>query len=262
MKEFWKTGLALVVLVALGSYLWFVERKKEIKPEGEREKVSVLAVDKAKAKEVEIVSGGETLKVAKDGSGWKVVTPFTAPADASAVDSILASLEKVEADEVVTEKAASLADYGLDKPSRTVSVSVEGAAAPVALQFGAKSPDGQSLYASQPGSGEGLPPAVVGRGLVRQEAVRPARPRPAARQARRRAQARGHGARGRLRARPRRLRRLGVHEAPRDARRPLGGRRPARDGREPAHGVGRLRDADAKDIERFGLDKPSRRSPS
>jgi hypothetical protein len=152
MKEFWKTGVALLALVAFGSYLWFVERKKETKPEGEREKVSVLAVDKAKAKEVEIVSGGETLKVTRDGAGWKVVKPFTAPADASAVDSILASLEKVEADEVVTEKAPSLADYGLDKPSRTVSVSVEGKAAPVALQFGAKSPDGMSLYASQPGS--------------------------------------------------------------------------------------------------------------
>src|SRR5512134_1822338 len=119
MKEFWKTGLALVVLAALGSYLWFVERKKEIKPEGERDKVTVLAVDKTKAREVEIVSGGDALKVTKDGAGWKVVKPFTAPADASAVDSILSSLEKVEADEVVTEKAASLTDFGLDKPSRT-----------------------------------------------------------------------------------------------------------------------------------------------
>jgi hypothetical protein len=151
MKEFWKTGVAVLVLVALGSYLWFVERKKEIKPEGEREKVPVLAVDKAKAKQIEIVAGGETLEVAREGSGWKVVKPFTAPADASAVDSILASLEKVEADEVVTEKAANLADFGLDKPSRTVSVTVEGQAAPVALQFGAKSPDGSSLYASRPG---------------------------------------------------------------------------------------------------------------
>ena len=52
MKEFWKTGLALLVLAGLGSYLYFVESKKETKPEGEKEKVSVLAVDKAKAKEL------------------------------------------------------------------------------------------------------------------------------------------------------------------------------------------------------------------
>jgi hypothetical protein len=152
MKEFWKTGLALVVLAGLVSYWWFVDRKKEVKPEGEREKVTVLSVDKAKAKALEIASAGDAVKVAKDASGWKVVKPFTATADASAVESLLASLEKVEADEVVVEKAASLADYGLDRPSRTVSVTVEGAPAPVVLQFGAKSPDGNGQYAGQPGS--------------------------------------------------------------------------------------------------------------
>ncbi|MFN8094437.1 MAG: DUF4340 domain-containing protein [Vicinamibacteria bacterium] len=152
MKEFWKTGLALLVLAGLGSYLYFVESKKETKPEGEKEKVSVLAVDKAKAKELEIASAGDAVKVAKDASGWRVVKPFTAPADASAVESLLTALEKVEADEVVTEKAASLADYGLDRPARTVTVTVEGRPAPVALLFGAKSPDGNGQYASQPGS--------------------------------------------------------------------------------------------------------------
>jgi hypothetical protein len=152
MKEFWKTGLALVVLAGLVSYWWFVDRKKEVKPEGEREKVTVLSVDKAKATALEIASAGDAVKVVKDASGWKVVKPFTAPADASAVESLLTSLEKVEADEVVVEKAGSLADYGLDRPARTVSVTVEGAPAPVALQFGAKSPDGNGQYASQPGS--------------------------------------------------------------------------------------------------------------
>jgi len=152
MKEFWKTGLALVVLAGLVSYWWFVDRKKETKPEGEREKVTVLSVDKAKAKALEITSAGDAVKVAKDAAGWKVVKPFTAPADSSAVESLLTSLEKVEADEVVVEKAASLADYGLARPSRTVSVTLEGASAPVALQFGAKSPDGNGQYANQPGS--------------------------------------------------------------------------------------------------------------
>jgi translation elongation factor EF-1beta len=152
MKEFWKTGLALVVLAGLVSYWWFVDRKKEVKPEGERDKVTVLSVDKAKAKALEIASAGDAVKVAKDASGWKVVKPFTAPADASAVESLLTSLEKVEADEVVVEKAASLADFGLDRPSRTVSVTVEGEPAPLTLQFGAKSPDGNGQYAGQPGS--------------------------------------------------------------------------------------------------------------
>lgn len=148
MKEFWKTGVAVLALAGLFSYYWFVERKREPKPEGEREKVTVLAVDKAKAKEISIATaGGETIRLLKEGAAWKVAAPFAAPADTSAVESLLTSLEKLEADEVVVEQATSLAEYGLDEPTRTIRALVEGAAAPLEVQFGAKSPDGSSVYA-------------------------------------------------------------------------------------------------------------------
>ncbi len=148
LPEFWKTGAALLVLAGLGSYIWFVERKHEPKPEGEREKVTVLAVDKAKAREISLATAaGETIRLVKEGSGWKVVAPFVAPADTSAVEAMLTSLEKLEADEVVVEQATSLSEYGLDKPSRTVTAVVEGAPAPLKVEFGAKSPDGSSVYA-------------------------------------------------------------------------------------------------------------------
>jgi len=148
LPEFWKTGLALLILAGLGSYVWFVERKHEPKPEGQKEKVTVLAVDKAKAKELSLAAaGGDTIRLVKEGAGWKVTAPFTSPADTSAVESMLTSLEKLEADEVVVEQAPNLAEFGLDKPSRTVTAVVEGAPAPLSVQFGAKSPDGSSVYA-------------------------------------------------------------------------------------------------------------------
>jgi hypothetical protein len=151
LPEFWKTGVLVLMAVGLGAYLWFVERKQEPKREGEHEKVTVLAVDKAKAKEVTLAtSGGDTIKVAKDGAGWRVVSPFTAPADTSTVESLLTSLEKLEADELVTDQPGDLAQYGLAKPSRTVSVLVEGAKEPLTVQFGVKSPDGSSVYAKTP----------------------------------------------------------------------------------------------------------------
>jgi hypothetical protein len=87
------------------------------------------------------------MRLVKDGAGWKVEAPFSAPADTSAVESMLTSLEKLEADEVVVEKAANLGEYGLDKPSRTVTAVVEGAKDPLTVQFGTKSPDGSSIYA-------------------------------------------------------------------------------------------------------------------
>jgi Domain of unknown function (DUF4340) len=153
LPEFWKTGALVLVLVGLFSYIWFVERKKEPKSEGEREKVTVLAVDKAKTREISLVTaGGEAIRLVKDGSAWKVTAPFAAPADTSAVESMLTSLEKLEADEVVVERAANPAEYGLDRPGRTITALVEGAPAPLAVEFGAKSPDGSSVYARAAGS--------------------------------------------------------------------------------------------------------------
>jgi hypothetical protein len=148
MKEFWKTGVAVLALAGLFSYYWFIERKREPKAEGEREKVTILAVDKAKAKEIAIATAvGETIRLVKEGSAWKVAAPFAAPADTSAVEAILTSLEKLEADEVVVEQATSFSEYGLDQPSRSVRAVVEGVATPLEIRFGAKSPDGSSVYA-------------------------------------------------------------------------------------------------------------------
>jgi Domain of unknown function (DUF4340) len=153
LPEFWKTGAAILVLAGLGSYIYFVESKRAPKKEGEREKITILAVDKTKATEVRIAaSGAEEIRVKKEGDGWKVVSPFTAPADTSAVDSLLTSLEKLEADEVVVDETKDLAQYGLASPRRTVSAVASGAKEPLSVLFGAKSPDGSSVYAKVPSS--------------------------------------------------------------------------------------------------------------
>ena len=152
MKEFWKTGLAVLALAGLGSYIWFVERKREPTKEGEQPKITLVAVDKAKAKELTVTTGaGETIRVVKQDAAWKLEAPAPAPADTSAVETMLTSLEKLEADEMVAEQVTDFAQYGLDTPSRKVAALVEGAAAPVAVDFGAKSPDGGSVYARKPG---------------------------------------------------------------------------------------------------------------
>ena len=134
MKEFWKTGLAVLVLAALGSYVWFVERKQEPKREGEREKVTMLTVDKAKASGLTLSStGAETIELLKEGEGWKLTAPFAAPADGTAVDALLTSLEKLEADEVVAEQVSDFAQYGLDSPSRKVQAKLTELAAALGL---------------------------------------------------------------------------------------------------------------------------------
>ena len=74
------------------------------------------------------------------------------PADATAVGSILTRLGKLEADEVVVEETDNIAQYGLDSPSRSVSVTLEGEVEPRVVDFGATAPGGSGVYARTPTS--------------------------------------------------------------------------------------------------------------
>ena len=71
MKEFWKTGLGIVIVVALGVYIWRYEWGQEV-PSGER-KETIVAVDGEKAKEISLESrDGETIRLVKDEATRRV----------------------------------------------------------------------------------------------------------------------------------------------------------------------------------------------
>jgi hypothetical protein len=146
--DFWKTYLALAVAVGLGAYIYFVDSKKEAKPEKAKEKV--LTLDKAKVKELTLAGAGkEEVKLVKDGTSWRLTAPTPAPADSQESESVLSSLEGLEMDEVVTETPGKLSDFGLDPPKSRVAVLQQGAPAQEVL-FGNKTPDEGSVYAKQP----------------------------------------------------------------------------------------------------------------
>jgi hypothetical protein len=147
--EFWKTYLALAVLGGLGAYIYFVESKREEKPEKPKEKVFTL--DKAKVKELSLApSGGEAIRLVKEGSSWKMAAPAALPADGPAVDSLLSTLESLEVDEVATPSAPRLADFGLESPKLQVGILLEGATEPLKLLLGDKLQDGSGTYAKLP----------------------------------------------------------------------------------------------------------------
>ena len=146
--KFWRTYLAVAILAGLGAYIYFVESKREDKPEKAKEKVFKL--DKAKVKELELQNAGETVKLVKEGSEWKLAAPMAAPADTSTVDSLLTSLEGLEMDEEVTATPASLKEFGLEQPKQSVKVVQDGTNAPLAILVGDKLPDSSGVYAKLP----------------------------------------------------------------------------------------------------------------
>ena len=147
--EFWKTYVAVALAAGLGAYIYFVESRKEAKPDKPKEKVVTL--DKAKVKELILAGEGkEELKLVKDGAAWRLTAPRAAPADAQEAESLLSSLDGLEIDEVVTETPSRLSEFGLDPPQSRVAVSQQGGPTQEVL-FGRKTPDEGSVYAKQPG---------------------------------------------------------------------------------------------------------------
>ncbi len=150
-STFLKTGLAVAVLAGLAYYAYFVDAKKPASEDKPKQKV--FSFDKTKAKELALAPrGGEAVHLVKDGNAWKLTAPVAAPADSGEADAILATLEGLEQDEVVTESAANLADFGLLPPKNEVTVTLDGGKDKVALQLGENAPGGSGMYAKLPGS--------------------------------------------------------------------------------------------------------------
>ena len=188
LPEFWKTGVLLLVLAGAFSYIWFVERKQEPKPEGEREKVTVLAVDKAKAKEITLAAaGGETLRLVKEGTGLEGRRPLRRPRRHLG--------GRVPAHEPREARGRRGRGGAGGEPGRVRPRQAEphrqrrrGGRPRATLRPVRREVPGRLERLRPHGvRAEGLPRAPVGRGRLRQEALRPARPGPPARQARRRA---------------------------------------------------------------------------
>jgi hypothetical protein len=145
VKQFWKTGAALLVLVALGLYIWKYEWGQEVDPDGPRE--TILAVEKDAVAGITIESeGNETIRLTRVDEAWRLSAPFDAPADGSAVDGLLGQLETLEADELVLETTEDAAQFGLEPAVRTVTVAVEGEEAPRVVQLGGTAPGGSAVY--------------------------------------------------------------------------------------------------------------------
>lgn len=147
---FWRTYLAVALAGGLAAYIFLVERKRP-EPTEEKPKEKVFTFDRAKVQSITLAPpGAEEIRLVKEKDGWRMKAPGDVAADAAQVDSLLSSLDTLQAEEVVTEAPASLAEYGLDKPKTSVRIAVEGVKAPLVLAVGAKTPDGGALYAKTP----------------------------------------------------------------------------------------------------------------
>jgi hypothetical protein len=165
-----RTLLVLLVLVlGLGAFIWFYERKlpsseervkigKKVFNELQEDEVTAVAIDSAKGTvRLERAGPAKPVKAKKGGAPggmtpepaveWRIARPFASHADSFAVDRLLqavAGLEKTRTLDAVDPKAV-----GLDRPRATVRLTT-GAGERV-LRLGAEVPPGGALIAGVEG---------------------------------------------------------------------------------------------------------------
>ena len=137
----------LIVLIALGGYLYFVESKRTPGDDGPK-KEKVFTVESDKIEEIAVKSEtGEQTTLKKSGTTWQIVSPVSGKPDDAEVNGLTTNLSTLEMQSVVDENPSDLKEFGLAEPR--VVVTFKAAGQEQTLQIGQKTPPGSDYYAKR-----------------------------------------------------------------------------------------------------------------
>jgi hypothetical protein len=146
MKGLRTLGILVVLLAALGAYLYYVDAEKPVGEVEDKPKVFAVDADQIEALKVSTIAGG-VAELKKVGDQWQLTSPQATAADQAEVSGITSNLASATIQRVVDENPANLGDYGLREPVAEVSFRTKGASAFKTLQLGTKTPTGSDMYA-------------------------------------------------------------------------------------------------------------------
>ena len=159
-----KVTLVLIFLnVALFFFIFYLRPQWATEERLKEARRRVLGPESVNIQSLEIATGGRTVRLLKRGEAWSLTQPFDWPANPYAVNSILTTLQTLQHETSfavadLAKNGQSLADYGLAKPSLTVTFT-SGLARPetpgpelprTTLSLGDATKDGNRLYVLSP----------------------------------------------------------------------------------------------------------------
>jgi Domain of unknown function (DUF4340) len=149
MRGLRSTVALLVVLIGLGTYIYFVTWKLPDSSDtaSNQEKVfAALEADKIEEVKVKAEKGDVTTIVKKDGA-WQLTRPLSTKADESEVSSLTSGLSQVSIVRVVEENPTDLKEYGLETPRIEIDFKASGDKDYRRLLIGDKAPTGSDMFA-------------------------------------------------------------------------------------------------------------------
>ena len=161
-----RTKVTLVLLflnVALFFFIFYLRPQWATEERLKEARRHVLGPESVNIQSLEIATGGRTAHLVKRGDAWALTEPFDWPANPFAVNRILTTLQNLQHETSfavadLAKNGQSLANYGLEKPSLSVTFTT-GLAQPgtpggklprTTLNLGDTTKDGSRLYVLSP----------------------------------------------------------------------------------------------------------------
>jgi len=140
-------GLLVLVFAALAAAYYAIETKGILSgSDGNR----VFQAEEQDVETISITRGDALIVLTREGDAWRLIEPVQAVADSTEVSSLLHILLEAQEERRIEETPANLADYGLERPSLHISVTLKGGKTLPVLLLGDVNPNGRSVYAKRP----------------------------------------------------------------------------------------------------------------
>lgn len=146
----WQTSAVLAVLLVLvgGFYYVYEVRWAADRELAESRKGRVFGAEAADVTALELKRPDDTVTATRDGDAWRLTSPVSARGNRGTVDETLTTIMTARIDREIDPAPASLAEFGLDKPSAQVTLTLKDGGR-VGIDLGAKSPTGVWVYARE-----------------------------------------------------------------------------------------------------------------
>ncbi len=144
------TIIWLVILLALGAYVYYFERTPIEETENGERKITLFPnFDSNKIIEFSLI-GTDTAQMIlctqNSDSTWNIRSPVSSQADSLEINTFLSNFKDLKSDRVLKENLQSLSVYGLDTPHQTIGFKTSAKAGGGKLFVGIQNLDGSEYY--------------------------------------------------------------------------------------------------------------------
>src|SRR5688500_17788895 len=153
MRGIWSTLALVVVLGGLGAYIYFVDSREPAagsSVDGEPAREKFFTVETDKINEVKLTYQGQTTLLRKSDAGWKIVEPVQLDADPPEAISLAQAITNLESVRPVVDNPSDLKQFGLAEPPITVEFKADGGASG-SFKLGNKNATQGEIYALKGG---------------------------------------------------------------------------------------------------------------